>query len=53
MSYVYQWIGVVNAWAFLTGCMIGVASLAVRQQGLARVPVAVAESRAPGGTGSR
>jgi hypothetical protein len=53
MSYVYQWIGVVNAWAFMTGCMIGMASVAARQQGFARVPVAEAERRARGGSGSR
>ena len=37
MSYTYEWFGVLTGWAFLTGCMFGMASLATRQ--MVRAPV--------------
>ncbi|EXJ14173.1 hypothetical protein [Imhoffiella purpurea] len=33
MTYVYQWFGAVNGCAFAYGCMLGMASLAMRQAG--------------------
>lgn len=31
MTYMYQWFGVMTGWAFMSGCVLGVMSLATRQ----------------------
>lgn len=43
MSYMYQWFGVMTGWAFMSGCMLGMASLATRQMRPARRPDSKAE----------
>lgn len=54
MSYMYQWFGVMTGWAFLSGCALGMVSLATRQQMRpARIVRTQAEQRQSNGESQR